>query len=252
MKTRRFSVQKSSVVYLALLVLAAACRTPPPPALPPAEIVQRAAARMKAMDGFHFVIDRSGGPAYLDPAETLSFRRAEGDFVAPDRARAVVRVVTPGLVTEVSVVSVAAVQWQTNVLTGQWEELPPNWGFNPAVLFDADVGLQAILAADVTDLVLAGTETLADGPDKPLYALAGRVAGERLYQMSGSLIGPEPSAVQLWLAPETFELHRVIVTEPSADEPSAADEPSVWQVDFSDFDQVVAIEPPVLSDSAEE
>jgi len=233
-----------SLTILVLLIWLTNCRPPAPAAFTPAEIINQAAGRMNASSGFHFIIERTGGAAYLDPDQTLSFRRAEGDFAAPDRSRAIVRVIAPGLVTDVSVISIAAIQWQTNVLTGQWEQLPPDWGFNPAVLFDADVGLQAILTADLSDIVQAEPQKLDDGSELLLYAVSGNAAGERLYQMSGGLIGPEPVTVQLWIAPETFELHRVLLTEPAR----GADEPSIWQVDFSGFDQPMEIEPPDLAE----
>jgi hypothetical protein len=55
------------------------------------------------------------------------------------------------------------------------------------------------------------------------------------------LIGPDTVTAELWITPETFELTRILVTEPVPD----SDEPSLWQVDFSQFNQVVEIAPPV-------
>lgn len=236
-------VRFPSVLKLLLLLLVVSCGPMPPPALPPEEIIHNAAARMAEIAGFHFVIERSGAPAFLDSDETLSFGAAEGDYVAPDRSRAIVRIIAPGLVTDIRVISIGDVQWETNVLTGQWQELPPDWGFNPTVLFDADIGLQAILTADIVSLEQSGLEKPEDGPDQLLYVVSGEVAGDRLYQMSGGLIGPDPVSAVLWIAPETFELYRVIVTEPTPD-----GEPSIWQLDFSRFDEVVAIEPPAIEE----
>lgn len=227
-----------------LWVMVTACRTGPLPELPAENIVQNAAVRMNELPGFRFDITRDGAPAYLDPDNILSFRRAAGAYVAPDKALATVRIIGPGLITDVDVVTVAETQWQTNVATGAWEELPPNWGFNPAVLFDKEVGLPTILTEDVTNLQLAEPQNLkaSGGPDQLLYHLTGDAAGERLYTMSGTLIGPQAVTVALWIAPETFELVRVVVTEP---EPGAG-EASVWQVDFTHFGEVVPIKPPVV------
>ena len=232
-----------SLLFILLFALmgAAACRPAPEPEPTPEEIVQNTAQRMSQLAGFHFAITHNGPPAYLDPDNIISLVRADGDFAAPDKAQATVLVKLTGFVTKVDVISVAAVQWQTNPLTGKWEELPPNWGFNPAVLFDAEIGLQAILAADMSDLALTGQEKLEDGPDKELYALTGVTAGDRLFQMSGGLIGPASANAQLWVVPETFELVRVILTEPAT---SADAAPSIWQVDFANYDQALDIEPP--------
>jgi lipoprotein LprG len=232
-----------SLITLFFVLLGSAnCRPAPEPEPLPEEIVQNAAQRMNQLDSFQFVINHDGPPAYLDPDNIISLVLMNGDYAAPDRAQAVVMVKLSGFVTKVDVISVADVQWQTNPLTGQWEELPPNWGFNPAVLFDAEIGLPTILSADVSDLALTGKEKLEDGPDMELYALTGVVAGDRLFQMSGGLIGPAAADAQLWVVPETFELVRVILTEPAAGEDGS---PSIWQVDFANYDQEIEIEPPI-------
>lgn len=237
-------------LLLIVFCLAAACRRQEPLPPSPEEIVASAAARLAETAGFHFVIEHSGAPVALDPDGVLTFRRAEGDFVAPDRARASARIAAPGLVTDVDVISVAERQWQTNPLTRRWEELPPDWGFNPAVLFDNQVGLPAILVNDLSELMLAGMEQLEGRPEAELYAISGRATGERLSQMSGGLIGPDPVGIQLWIVPETFELVRAIVTETVVTETvvtetaAEVDETSVWQVEFSAFGQTVEIAPP--------
>ena len=229
-----------SILLLICLTLVA-CKQPAPETLPPDEIVSRSVERMKNLDSFHFVIDRSGAPAYLDTAETLSFSRAEGDFVAPDRATADIRVIVPGLVAEVSIVGIGDSYWETNLLSGQWQELPAGAGFNPAVLFDPVIGFQPVLESDLSDLHLVGIEELEELPGQKLYYLTGRMAGEHIYSMSYEMIGPQAMNVQLWIAPETFELYRAIITEPTAD---PAD-PSIWQLDFWDFNTPVTIEPPL-------
>jgi lipoprotein LprG len=228
-------------IFLLLIVpVIGACRQAALEAVPAEEIVARAAARMIELDGFRFAIERDGAPAYLDVDESISFRRAEGYYVAPDRAQATVRIITPGLVTEVNVISIDQTQWQTNIMSTDWQELPPNWGFNPAVLFDPEIGIQSILAADLAEMQLLDPERLDDGPESDLYVVAGQLDGGRIHEMSYGLIGPEALGAQLWVMPESFELVRAVITE----ENSGDEEPSIWQVDFSEFGQVVDIIPP--------
>ena len=195
---------------------------------------------MNGLDGFHFIIDRSGRPAYLDPDETISFRRAEGFYVSPDKGIAEVRVIAPGIVTDVSVISIKDIQWETNLLTNEWTQLPPDWGFNPAVLFDPEIGIQSILVSDLSNLTYVGSEKLDNGHDDYLYVLEGELAGDNMYQMSYGLIGPEPMPVKLWIAPGSFELHRALITDPNRE----GEESTMWQVDFSEFGRVVNIQPP--------
>ena len=115
-------------VFLGVLFLGA-CQSTDIEMLPPEEIITQSAARMQGLPGFHFVIERSGTPAYLDYDETLAFRRADGDFVAPDKASAAIRIIAPGLIAEVEIVSLGEEYWETNVLTGEWMQLPAGMGF---------------------------------------------------------------------------------------------------------------------------
>lgn len=223
-----------------LLFLLVGCGSPTPVLLPPEEIVSRSADRMRTVSGFHFVIDRTGAPAFLDIDGTLAFRRAEGDFVQPDKTEATIRVITPGLVAEIKVISIGAVQWETNVLSGQWQELPPNWGFNPALLFDGEIGIQPILETDLSELTLSGVEELEEVPGKSFYAIEAVVDGTRLYQLSYGMMGPDVLTIKLWIDPETFDLYRMLITDPVE-----AGEPTLWQIDFWDFDQVIEISPPI-------
>lgn len=226
-------------------LLASACQEPPPSPTPtpaPESIIQQAVARLTGTTGFHFGVDLSGAPAALDPTGQIAFRTAVGDFAAPDKAQAAVRAAAFGLITDINVISIGPDQWQTNLLTGKWEQLPPNFGFNPGALFDAAAGLPAILTADLTNVVLTGREKLEGGPDQELIIITGQVEGERLAAMSGGLIGPQAVGVTLWIAPETHEIVRIVVTEP---EPDSEEGSSVWQLDFSNYDQELAIEPPV-------
>ena len=82
-------------IFGLVLLLGTACGNTTLPEISAEELVQLAAERMKESEGFQFTIERDGAPAYLDPGETLSFRRATGAYVAPDRALATVRVIGP-------------------------------------------------------------------------------------------------------------------------------------------------------------
>ena len=227
-----------------LLLTLTGCTKPTPIRLPSQEIITRTASRMKGLDGFHFLIQREGAPAYLDYAGTIAFRRAEGDFVSPDQAQATVRVITPGLVAEIRIIALAENYWETNLLTGEWQALPPNMGFNPAVLFDPVIGFQSILESDLFNLTLQPDEELEEAPGKTFYVLAGDLKGERLYEMSYGMIGPDQLTVKMWVDPGTFDLYRTLITDP----PAGAGESTLWQVDFWDFGKVADIRPPEVKE----
>jgi len=242
------------IILMAYLV--AGCRPPTPQPLPPDEILARAAGRMKSLQSFHFLIDRAGALAYLDAGQSVAFARAEGDFYAPDQARATIRVILPGLVAEVNMIALGDEYWETGLLTNRWEKLPPELGFNPAALFDPQSGFQEILSQDLSDLSYQGLQELDEMPGQLFYTLSGRLEGERLYELSYGLIGPQAMEVNLWIAAQTFEVYRVQIDEPlppgesdpndSAVSGSAVSGESVtrWRIDFWEFNALEPIAPP--------
>ncbi len=231
------------IIFSFIVFAAVGCGPRKPTDLPANEIITRAVERMTSLKGFHFLIDRSGAPAYLDADELYAFRRAEGEFVSPDQAIASVRIITPGLVAEIQAVGIGERYWETNFLTGNWEELPSGLGFNPAVLFDPQMGLQPILQKDLSALQLLDPAELEELPGKLLYHLQGKIEGGNLFAMSYGLIGPEQMDVELWIDPQSFDVIRVLIAHLQP----GNTETTLWQVDFWNFDKVVAIEPPPAS-----
>ena len=206
-----------TLTLILILVEISGCGGGSIPDLPPAEIVLSSVARMQAMPGYSLLIERSGASAFLDTNETIAFRRAEGEYVLPDKVSATVKVVAIGLVAEVEMISIGELQWQTNLLTGEWELLPPDFGFNPAFLFHPETGIPTLLANELSNLELVGIEELEEVPGQQLYAIRGKLAGKPAYEMSFGLLGPDDMNVTLWIAPGTFELYRLVMVEPGMD-----------------------------------
>lgn len=226
-------------VLMILLVLTG-CSGTLTPEFTPEEIISRSADRMKTLSGFDLLFDRSGAPAFLDYEEILSLSKMEGHYDTPDKVRATVRVIAPGFVVDVDVISIGRIQWQTNVITGEWEQIPEDWGFNPSALFDPEFGLGAILTTDLSELELLGLEELDEMPGKKLYAISATLTGENIFDLSNGLIGPDAMHAKIFIDPETFDLHRTILIEHQGDEELER----IWTIDFWNFDTVENIEPP--------
>ena len=226
-----------SLILSLVLIACGATPTPPPPA---AEILEQSAQAMSALQSAHFVIAREGAPAYVDSTNTFIFRRAEGDFVFPDSARAVVRVVGPALVTEVSVIAIGDQYWETNPLSGEWVNYS-GFGYNPASLFNPDTGLAALMHNDLSDLLWVGLEELEDLPGEQLFHLTATAPGEPVLAMTANLVGRGPVLFDWWIEPETYHVLRLRVTEPETD----PTDPTVWLIDFDRFDADLAIDPPL-------
>ena len=107
-------------------------------------------------------------------------------------------------------------------------------------MLDQNIGLQAILASNLTNLILTGKEELEEMPGKTLYALSGELSGTKINELSYGLIGKDPMQIKLWIDPNTFELYRAFLTE----YPGVTDQEKTWTIDFWDFDKVEEITPP--------
>jgi lipoprotein LprG len=231
------------IILLTLFLLLAGCGKAGLKDLPVSEIVKLSSERMTTLSGFEFIIDRSGEPVFLDGNDTISFKRAEGQFNAPDRVYANVRLITPGLVTEVQIISIAGTQWETNFLTGNWQNADPLYSFNPSIIFDPNHGIQSILANDLVDPVLSGMDEIDELPGRELYLVEASVEGSRPHEMSLGLIDDETLQVKLWIDPDTYDLHRILIVDPKNPDQS---EDTNWQIDFWNFDANFEIEPPAI------
>ncbi len=214
--------------------------TPSPTPTPSAtEVATRSAGAMQAITSLHFVFQRDGAPAFVDAEQTLIFRRAEGDYAAPDRVQAVVKVLAGSFVVEVQTVAIGDKQWMTNLLTGQWERLPAGWGLSPASFFDAESGIPHLLAEGMDITALQGPLAV-EGLGNELWLLQGETTGEQLGAMSGGLIPPGRVEVQAWIDSISYRIRRLQLRLPDTD---PAD-PTIWLLEFGDFDQPVEIQPP--------
>lgn len=230
------------VAAMLLVIFLASCSSPEPTAPPVEQIISSASATMGGLSGFHFTIAVSGQPVFLDGDETLALAKADGFYSDPDRAMGSVAIQMPGLVTNVDVVSIEQQQWLTNILTGDWMAMPPEWGFNPAILFDTNDGFLAILTSDLLNPVLSGTGKAPDGPDQELYIVDGTLSGARLAEITLGLLGPDDLDVRLWIDPESFAIMRTTVTNPAGSDEANG---SIWQIDLDQFGEQVTIEPPL-------
>jgi lipoprotein LprG len=207
------------------------------PQIPPAEAITRAGEAMLQAPSFHFKIDLSGTPVMLNQATHLSLRSAEGDFARPNQMGVHLKVLLAVAAAELDMIALGTEQYLTNVLTRQWEVLPPEFGFNPAVMFDPQVGLEQLLKAGLDSAQWIGAETI-DG--KSLLHLRGSISGERLQGMSSGLISQGPIAVDLWLEPETYLPRKAVIVDTNSD----PEKPTTWTMTFSSYGKDVNITAP--------
>ncbi len=229
-------MKKFLFALILLSLLLAACGNDVPQ-IPPADVIARAGDAMLQAPSFHFKIDVEGKPVVLNKATQLSLRSAEGDFARPDKMGVHLKVVLAVAAAELDMIALGNEQYLTNVLTKKWEPLPPEFGFNPAVMFDPKVGLEQVLKGGLDNAHWIGVEDLNG---KSVFHLQGSVSGERLQGMSGGLIGTGPIDADLWIAPDTYLPVKAVIVDKGSD----PDKPTTWTMTFSSYGKDVNITAP--------
>ncbi len=201
-----------------------------------ATILSTAATTMGEVETVRFEIERGGAPVYIDPLDTLEFVSAEGRFQAPTSAEAVVVVAVGDLRAQIGAVAIDGETWITNPITGDWEPTPEGYAFDPATLFDPELGWRPLLAGELTDAELVGVET-RDGEE--LYHLVGSASEARITVITAGLVNQEVD-LDLWLDPETGAVRE-------AQFPTVyRGENSEWSLRFFDYGEPLEITIPDL------
>jgi len=192
---------------------------------------------MLSVQSLHFVIEISGKLSYLDDPPTLALKRAEGDVKRPDSVQAIVKISSFGVVSEIGIIGLGSEQYVTNPINQQWERVPQGqgWYFDPAILFDPEYGIEAVL--QYPDWTL---ETSDDKDSQSYYILGGRLPGERLWLLTSGMIRSENVLVDIWVSREDGYVHRIHIVEPASD----PEDPTRWLIEFSAFNEPVSIEAP--------
>jgi hypothetical protein len=205
----------------------------------PEAILADGVNHMASLAGFEFAITQEGPPVYLDPDQTVQFISAQGHYVAPDQALTTVTISAQVILTEITVISLQEIQWASNPLSGQFQELPDEYLFKPTQYLDPESGFFPSLRDGLADLELVGEEELEDLPGLTLTRLSGTLPGEVISEVSKGLINVESMSGDLWVDPSTNEVHRVVLTDTSSGEGA-----SVWTFDFWSFGDTIEISAP--------
>ncbi len=229
-----------AAVFVAVAVVGACSSTrdttttAPPTA---AEVLARAAETMGSVETVQFSIERGGDPVYIDTQGFLEFVSATGRYAAPGAADAVVTVSAVGLNTEVGAVVIEGETWLTNPITGSWEPTPPGYTFDPATLFDPEVGFRAMLQEGILSVEDVGDEIIEE---ESLRHVRFTASGARVEVVTAGLVSGVDVTVDAWIEPDSGELRRATFSTPIG---SAATD---WDLRLFNYGAEITITPPDL------
>ncbi|HEX5506302.1 MAG TPA: LppX_LprAFG lipoprotein [Thermomicrobiales bacterium] len=224
---------------LALLLALMGCGgngASPTAALATQTILDKTAQRLDTVKAVHFTVTIDG-TAYVDPAHTIQLRSAVGDIVVPDQMQAKITIAVGAANVDVSLVTLGDDRYQTDLITGRWEPAQPGFDYSPAILFDQQQGL-AVVVRKLRDPQRLGDETVNG---QAAYHLKGTVDRATIQPLTSGAIEGDPVAAELWVAQDSFNLLKLVLTEPPT--PDKA-KPTTWTLLLDKYDQPVTIKRP--------
>ena len=225
---------KRTTLLLAVVLVTASCGGTPASTEPVDvdALIDRAAAAMASLESARFTMVRSGAPVEV---AGLEFGSAEGQYAAPDSARAILQVKAADISVEVGTIAVGERVWLTNPLTGGWEEISAGTGFNIAVIFDSEVGWVPLLTEDLSRITYLG---MRDEDGGARHVVHGTIAASRVEFLTAGLVEAQSVEADISIHPDSGHITRVEF------QTTLDGAVSTWTIGLSEFDVPVTIEAP--------
>lgn len=182
-----------------------------------------------------FEIERGGVPVYIDTTGTLEFKDAVGRFVAPQAADAVVKVGVSGLNVQIGAIAIDGTVWLSNPISGEWEQAPSSYAFDPTQLFDPEIGWRPLLAAELEGVSFVGREEV-EGQAR--FHLTGSAPAARIETITAGLVSNQDVDLDLYLDPQTGHVVEVVF------DATTAAGVSTWDLRFFGYGDDITIVPP--------
>lgn len=201
------------------------------------EILSGAADRLEETESMAFTMELEG-TTYVDGAETIKLEGAEGTMQRPDRVDVTFTAEVLGSQQiSIRMITIGEDAWITDIVTGKWVSSPPEFGYNPSVLYDAEDGLGPLMD-QMSDPTLEDSEEI-DGRDT--WHVSSTVDGDAISAMTSGTMRGNAQSVDLWIDKETNDILRIKIAEPTDED---LEDPATWTLTLSKHDEDVSIEDP--------
>ncbi len=226
----------SVAVVLALLTTACGSEEPAETLPPePAAVLDAAAVAMGEIDYVTFKIEWTGGAPISIEGLNADFEVAEGQFASPDAANAVATLGVSNVKAQVGVITIKGQSWLTEPITGIWVDAPSAYNFDPATLFDPELGWQALIANGLTDVEWVAEE---ERGSEPRYHIRATADEDRVAAILAGLIPKQSVVLDMWIDPVTGHIREAELSTVYQGQSSD------WLIEFTKYGEPVEIEPP--------
>ena len=165
----------------------------------------------------------------------IAFNKAEGRFQAPSSADALVRVEAAGFNTEIGAIAFEGTTWLSDPVSGRFSRAPGGYAFDPATLFDPDIGWRPMLDEGLTEIEWTGIDE-THGPDR--YLISGLADPIRLEVITAGLVRDQEVILDMWFDVTTGHV-REVEFDTVYDGATTS-----WILTFSGYGEPVEVSPP--------
>lgn len=201
------------------------------------DILTAASTQLDATDSMSFKMEIEG-TTYVDEARTIQLLGAEGIMQRPDKVDVTFTALVLG-VQQISIrmITIGEEAWITDIVTGKWVTSPPEFGYNPAILYDDTDGLGPVISR-MDDPQISGSDKI-DGRDA--WHVTATVDGEVTQKMTSGTMRGSKQTLDLWIDKENNNILRIKIAEPTDED---LEDPATWTLTLSDHGKDVKIERP--------
>ena len=242
LELRRRVIPAALVLLAAFMVVALACAGPQPTATPtpepvdPKKELRRTVEQLLALQSASFNLEHTVGSTNILPG--ILMNRAYGKVIVPGSFDITVEaeLLFPRSYLEIGMVSIDGTAYMTNVLNGEWSEVPPE---SLPINLSTFGSTLAGIVEKVQSPELVGEERL-NGVD--VYHISGGIVSEDLLELVPTAGTGYPVALEMWIERATGILREAVITGQTV----VTDVPdSQRRLIIDDVNQPVTIAPPV-------
>ena len=201
------------------------------------DILSAAAKHLEDSETMAFTMELEG-TTYVDEANTIQLLGAEGIMQRPDKVDVTFTALVLGRQQiSIRMITIGEEAWITDIVTGKWVTSPPEFGYNPAILYDDKDGLGPVMSR-MDDPQLQGSE---DIDDRDAWHITATVDGEVTSALTSGTMRGTTQDLDLWIDKDTNDILRIRIAEPDDED---LEDPAVWTLTLFDHNKDVKIDRP--------
>jgi hypothetical protein len=221
------------LMVAAIVITGCAKQAPPPATLTASQIIDKSSEKMQVLNSFHFALDQVGGGTPI--AMGIEMKKAFGDVARPDRMKMTISGTFSGMSLEVQLVTVGAVMYMTNPLSGKWE-IPPD-EFKILSVFDPNTFIATVMK-DIAGLTKLNDEESAG---VLCYHLSGSINSDELSAIAGGSAKGVAISIEIWIGKDDLLVRNIKLSGKITETEVQG---IVRTLTLSDYNKVVSIELP--------